>query len=272
MAPFGKGALLFGGGGLRIDGFLLDTWYFDGETWQPRLHEIAPTSNVLALTGAKARVTTKGQVVSRCARAPLTAEAQLFLAAGGLVKAQLEIRAGRKVALGVVAGVSAADGQQHVTVWCRALQSADGSYLLTAETVKPSAFTDRWHHVACATGSDERPMLSLDGAAAGTAPFKETIKPPPPDDLAIEASDLPLAQIDELRLSRGVRYRPPFSRPPPGLPLPQDEDTCELWHFDEGNGISFFRATVERTDELRAADGKRAFASTPAWPWPMTLR
>lgn len=44
--------------------------------------------------------------------------------------------------------------------------------------------------------------------------------------------------IDEVRISRVVRYREPFT--PPTAPFPPDPDTVALYHFDEGTGATVY--------------------------------
>lgn len=112
---------------------------------------------------------------------------------------------------------------------------------------------DRWHHVAIQRRQPDGTLwLFIDGRLEATAPG-------PPGDLSYpDAHTLTLETdpflglgawkdetnlspypfffgwIDELRISKGVRYTQNF-RPPAG-PFTSDADTLALYHFDEGVG------------------------------------
>lgn len=189
--------------------------------------------------------------------------------------------AGGRVVVGVT-GQDAGPGPEHLTL-CGQRVVDDG----------------HWHHVAVQRrAGDGQVWLFVDGA-----PDAHGVGPPgdisyPDDGLAGLGSDpflvvgagkgdsLPELHpsfhgwIDELRVSRGLRYTTPFI--PPGLPFSIDVDTIALYPFDEGVGNQVNDLTAPggpNTGERRyggAINGPEWTASEVylnSWEWmPLVVR
>jgi hypothetical protein len=139
-----------------------------------------------------------------------------------------------------------------------------------------------WHHVAAQRRrGDGRMWLFIDGALAAEADGPDGDISYPDDGvpgnfcggpctnsdpflvIAAEKHDAGPAYpsfsgwIDEVRLSRTLRYAAPFSRPT--APFTTDGDTAALYHADEGAGTVLH-------DALGLSDGELRFGGAPVGP------
>ncbi len=114
----------------------------------------------------------------------------------------------------------------------------------------------RWHHLAVTrSAADGALAIFVDGrldasgdGPAGDVSYRDGRMTPYPADpfLVIGAEkhdagpEYPSFRgwIDEVRMSRVVRYREPFI--PPAAPFTPDPDTVALYHFDEGGGMTVY--------------------------------
>jgi hypothetical protein len=134
-----------------------------------------------------------------------------------------------------------------------------------------------WHHVAVTRSrSDGRMQIFVDGAldASGTGPLgdasyrnnRSTSWPQSDPFLVIgaEKHDAGPAYpsysgwVDELRISRVVRYGTTFARP--AAPFVSDSSTAALYHFDEGAG------DIVTDSSGGSSHGTRRFGGAPAGP------
>jgi len=97
-----------------------------------------------------------------------------------------------------------------------------------------------WRHLACVdTGAaaEEQVVLFVDGVPRRHGWIDRQVFLPLPTTLRIGADSsrglVPGYQLEELRLSSLARYQGQGRFEVPRQPLADDEQTCELWHFDE---------------------------------------
>ena len=109
------------------------------------------------------------------------------------------------------------------------------------------------HHVA-GTWDGETAHLYIDGAFQGFGPA--ALGESPSGQLTVgcwgnQGRHL-VGIIDELRLSSTVRYDDDFE--PPSAAFEVDEDTWQLWHFDEGEGTQTSEEVSGKAASLEGVD------------------
>jgi hypothetical protein len=119
----------------------------------------------------------------------------------------------------------------------------------------------QWYHVAATyTGGDVR--IFVDGLGVRAAGLGTLTQGPAMSLGGLEGYPFFAGALDEVRVSRSVRYPADFARP--GAPFTPDVDTLALWHFDEGAGQTARDASAAGN---HATLGVTAGADTadPAW-------
>lgn len=260
------GALVVGGTEGAGRGARGDTWEWDGWSW--RLVDGGEQS-VLTLAGEGASVARAAAPAGQpdpylpCARDRGTVEAFIWLPRFPAVSsARFFVARVTTAAWLLVRDRSATEVE---LVCLRRLGQALNKYEGRAVRLAKREVEGRWHHVACTWDALAGTAgLFLDGARQTEGGQDESVLSPP----AWEGTSVfagfesgpnrgKLMRIDELRLSREIRY----PSPEPvlfGTRFEPDAATCGLWHFDEGPGAGSFQ------DAVAAQVGRRLNATAGA--------
>ena len=177
-----------------------------------------------------------------------TLEAWVRPSAAGLTGAQNIV--GRWGTLGTSGSYALylADGRPSLGISCDGM---DFHPLMDTATLR----ADRWSHVA-ATFDAGAARVFVDGVSVGESTFP-CVDPNPltttPFQIAYDdpmGGDPFLGQLDEVRLSSGVRYSADFE---PAVSFEQDPTTLVLYHFDSGPTI--VDSSSLRNDSVPGASG-----------------
>jgi hypothetical protein len=126
---------------------------------------------------------------------------------------------------------------------------------------------NQWYHIA-ATYENGNARVFVNGVA-GTSGTVGTVSHMPVLRLGgLTGYGFFAGQIDDVRISRIVRYTGSFT--PPSMPLPADANTIALYLFDEGSGQTAYDAsgngyhlTLGRSAGVDSADPQRVVSSAP---------
>jgi len=126
---------------------------------------------------------------------------------------------------------------------------------------------NQWYHIA-ATYANGNARVFVNGVA-GTSGTVGTVSHMPVLRLGgLTGYGFFAGQIDDVRISRIVRYTGSFT--PPSMPLPADANTIALYLFDEGSGQTAYDAsgngyhlTLGRSAGVDSADPQRVVSSAP---------
>ncbi|WP_296753695.1 LamG-like jellyroll fold domain-containing protein [Roseiflexus sp.] len=126
---------------------------------------------------------------------------------------------------------------------------------------------NQWYHIA-ATYENGNARVFVNGVA-GTSGTVGTVSHMPVLRLGgLTGYGFFAGQIDDVRISRIVRYTGSFT--PPSMPLPADANTIALYLFDEGSGQTAYDAsgngyhlTLGRNAGVDSADPQRVVSSAP---------
>jgi hypothetical protein len=126
---------------------------------------------------------------------------------------------------------------------------------------------NQWYHIA-ATYENGNARVFVNGVA-GTSGTVGAVSHMPVLRLGgLTSYGFFAGQIDDVRISRIVRYTGSFT--PPSMPLPADANTIALYLFDEGSGQTAYDAsgngyhlTLGRSAGVDSADPQRVVSSAP---------